>query len=747
MLCLLLAASSIFARSSTIVVASGETHAMLYPCDCTVAPGGGLAQRATVLDSLRKLSPLLLLDAGGFCGGGIYDSYTEGRARDSIRSQKTIAAMGLMRYDAVALGDDDLIFGATWLCAHASKDSLPLVCANIFTKDNKPLLPAFRIVTRNGIRFGITAVITQENIVQNDTSIRITNPIEALKIAFDAMGTSYDVPIILAHTGEEATKAIADAFPACKILINGHRKTSATATVSYKNATILQFGFQGKALSALSIADPKSPFVAYNDFIDISASSKADPRFDALLAEKGTVDPPKHNRYDLYIMSQCPYGLPALGAVRALIRKTPTADLYIYFIGTVNPDSTVTSLHGDAEITDEKLWLAVEALYPNRYGAFCDRRTSETSTTRSIIIALGLDTTAIDRWIKHHAAQTLATHYARSQRIGISASPTLLINTAPTTFDIIDKRLLSNECASTLHKEPYCDSLPACIDNADCRKKGFLGTCDTTHAKASCTFKPDTAFHAIILYSRLARDPSFRPFVQTTLDLFPAASIDSIPLETPLGDSLQKRFNPQALPFYLFDSKVYKTFNFPIIADGLTDTLDMLTFKEGVYPANYFYKRQLQKKAITLFIDPFFPDAKAVLRTALDAAKTKRYIYIKPFIAEDPTHEASSPISALQREEALRWLVFLEDYPNLYFKYLQGFALKTGSEYGYKGLKSVGISIDKFIGEMSKKEYLLRHNFMQYSELGIFNPVTALIDNREIVTLRNLRDLETLFAF
>ena len=69
---------------------------MIEPCDCPQDPGGGLAKRSTLVKSIRKGDNLLLLDAGGFSGGGIYDSYTEGRSADSLRTIVTLRAWGLL---------------------------------------------------------------------------------------------------------------------------------------------------------------------------------------------------------------------------------------------------------------------------------------------------------------------------------------------------------------------------------------------------------------------------------------------------------------------------------------------------------------------------------------------------------------------------------------------------------------------------------------------------------------------------
>ena len=142
-----------FANKARItIVASGETHAMLFPCDCPVNPGGGLAKRARVIAGQADFSAVVLVDAGGFSGGGMYDSYTEGRKQDSLRTIATIKAMAAMHYDAAAIGDDDLQYGARWLTRIAAQNKLPLVSANCEYADHSPVTQRY-ILVKKGTRF------------------------------------------------------------------------------------------------------------------------------------------------------------------------------------------------------------------------------------------------------------------------------------------------------------------------------------------------------------------------------------------------------------------------------------------------------------------------------------------------------------------------------------------------------------------------------------------------------------------
>jgi len=66
-------------------------------------------------------------------------------------------------------------------------------------------------------------------------------------------------------------------------------------------------------------------------------------------------------------MSQCPYGLNALREFTAFIASFPGVDVGVLFYRCLARQS-LTSLHGNKEVDDEMLWLAVQSLYPPEVG-------------------------------------------------------------------------------------------------------------------------------------------------------------------------------------------------------------------------------------------------------------------------------------------------------------------------------------------------------------------------------------------
>lgn len=76
------------AKPDLTILFTGEAHAALLPCDCPLQPLGGVARRATLIKRYRERGPVLLVDAGGWAAGGIYDEDSDGDGeRDNLRTE------------------------------------------------------------------------------------------------------------------------------------------------------------------------------------------------------------------------------------------------------------------------------------------------------------------------------------------------------------------------------------------------------------------------------------------------------------------------------------------------------------------------------------------------------------------------------------------------------------------------------------------------------------------------------------
>lgn len=726
-------------RESTVTILAGaESHGMIKACDCEIEPGGGVAKRATLIKNLRSRGELLLLDAGGFSAGGIYDSYTEGRSADSNRTAIMINAMGKMEYDAVALGDDDLQWDAQWLMGRSQKASLPLISANCFLASGKRVAEPYRIIRKAGMRIGVTAVTTRERLFPLAKGVTVTDPVLALKAIWKEMASQSEVQIILSHLGQAESMVLADSFQQCDLIVNGHRKSDKQIMSRRGAVPILQFGFQGKSLSGVPLTNTEKGLkLGKARWYDVLPALADDPPIAGLVNQP--VAPAQHTVYDLYIMSQCPYGLEALHDMLLYSRTFDDVSWNIWFIGTVRSDSTLVSLHGSAEVDDEKWWLAVQALYPQRWEEFLHQRVSTADATEQIVQRMGCSVDAIKAWVDTAGAAQLMQQYNRSVRLTINASPTLLINNTPYGKAVTIDNLSRFYCKNASIGQPRCDSVPDCSDDTECKEIGKLGQC----VRGTCEFRDAVPFLFTVVVADSTYQQPEEMVIRTTKDLFPGADVRVVGLSTKMGRSLMKEYQPTGLPLYLFGNEVKLAHNFSTIEKGIFERGAVLTFREGVVRENFFPQRTVVPGMVRLYIDPLFkglPDIFMLLES--DSAYLKK-VDIKPIIFSDPATAPTSFEEKFRQEEALRWMVLGNRSLEAKRAYLGAYAQNPASSYWNSYCKVAKITPDSLQALAIRSGGVLTKLWKELKSLRIREPAMLLIDNRETVILNSERELRS----
>jgi hypothetical protein len=235
---------SVFAKEITILY-SGETHAMLYTCSCPIENDGGIARRATLLKQLRKENPdVLVLDSGGFFAGGLLDEYTQNTQLDTQRTLVNLKAMELMKYDAVAVGDDEFDFGREFFQENIVKTKLNFLSCNLKAEKVLP----FIIKDVSGIKVGITGV-TSPAAAQKAGGLQITDHMASVAAAVSAAKQAgANIIVLLSHLGENEDLNLINSVPGIDIIITGHNKGKEEPYSKIGNTVLLRPTWQGRKL-------------------------------------------------------------------------------------------------------------------------------------------------------------------------------------------------------------------------------------------------------------------------------------------------------------------------------------------------------------------------------------------------------------------------------------------------------------------------------------------------------------------
>lgn len=159
------------APPSVVILYTGGTQSHLEPCGCYQEQSGGLPRRAYLVSEIRRHGiPTLLVDAGD-----IFDGTED---IDFQRCRVNLKAMSTMGYDAVALSQNDLVFGDLYINEQRAAASFPFL-------GEAPIYAEAAVVKTVGeFSIAFASASTEREVPDADVSIALgTHPPEALSDA------------------------------------------------------------------------------------------------------------------------------------------------------------------------------------------------------------------------------------------------------------------------------------------------------------------------------------------------------------------------------------------------------------------------------------------------------------------------------------------------------------------------------------------------------------------------------------
>ncbi|MDD5254679.1 MAG: hypothetical protein PHR11_01330, partial [Candidatus Omnitrophica bacterium] len=248
-----------------ILLYTGETHGMLYPCNCPIEPDGGVARRSALVKQLRSQNHnLILVDSGGFFAGGQMDEYSQNTLLDRARSDVQVAAMSAMQYDAACVADDEFNFGEEFLAEKLQGAGFAFLSANLPVKGTAlHKIKPYVIKRAGGLNVGIvgiTGLFAQKKI----PGMTLEDPAVALRSAIqDAKKDGAEIILVLSHQGEVQDLKLIEQVPGINILIIGHSRAKEEISTKVGDTLILRPSWQGRRLGALSFSVKKGRIIDY----------------------------------------------------------------------------------------------------------------------------------------------------------------------------------------------------------------------------------------------------------------------------------------------------------------------------------------------------------------------------------------------------------------------------------------------------------------------------------------------------
>lgn len=279
--CLLLLSS--LCAEEVVIVYTGQTHAMLYPCNCPKKPDGGVARRASLIRKIRASYPdLLLLDSGSFSAGGLLDEYTQNTQLDRRRTEINLQAMELMGYDGVLIGDDEFNFGREFLEKEIAESGLRFLSCNI--KLDK-IAPYF-IKEVSGVKIGVLGV-TGLSTRQKAAGLQIEQPKAAIEQAVSELKKKgAEIILLLSHLGEEEDLGVIGEVEGIDIVIVGRNPIEKDSVTKAGRTLILRPGWQARSLNKLVLNIKDKAIDGYNtEELSLSEEVSDDSKIISVLPE------------------------------------------------------------------------------------------------------------------------------------------------------------------------------------------------------------------------------------------------------------------------------------------------------------------------------------------------------------------------------------------------------------------------------------------------------------------------------
>lgn len=197
-----------------LIVYSGNALGELKPCGCDKEEDqGGIERRMGYLKQVIPQEPnTLLVDLG--------DNFKGSTRQGRLKAQTMMKALAKMNYDAITLGDKDLLYGNGFL---NDIPDIPWVAANL-QLEGLTLPPSRTKRLANGLKVFVTAVADPDLFyASSDSNVKLTDPREALQQQITAIreSESPDLVVVLTHMPREKGISFLE-LPGVDIVINGH---------------------------------------------------------------------------------------------------------------------------------------------------------------------------------------------------------------------------------------------------------------------------------------------------------------------------------------------------------------------------------------------------------------------------------------------------------------------------------------------------------------------------------------------
>jgi hypothetical protein len=223
------------------ILFTGESRGFIEQCGCKVNQSGGIARRATFINSERKRNPnLLLIDLGD--AFPIEKNESTLNKLTELEFDIFLQCMELMKYDFSVIGASELMYSPDYFLKKTSNLNFPYLSANIRFPQYKQqtLRKSYKILETQGIKIaflGLSQNIYHEQFdyvyQDNVLSVIFEDPLTVAKLMVPHLRQQADIVCVVGRLSPKMLRKLVETVPDIDLIFS-----------SYPRAVINNWDFQ-----------------------------------------------------------------------------------------------------------------------------------------------------------------------------------------------------------------------------------------------------------------------------------------------------------------------------------------------------------------------------------------------------------------------------------------------------------------------------------------------------------------------
>ncbi len=269
---------------------------------------------------------------------------------------------------------------------------------------------------------------------------------------------------------------------------------------------------------------------------------------------------------DMYVMSQCPYGVQAENAIAPVLATLRgSVDFNLHFIGRGDSLETFQSLHGEPEWRGDMVQACAIKYEPENFMdlVVCMNQNPNLipDNWEACADELNLDKQAImECYDGEEGKQLLEQSFQKSEMAGAQGSPTIKINGEDYNGQRNAQSFTRAICQYV--NDPACEEIAECTQAADCPpKEGKIPQCVNPGTEdARCEYQEDAQVALTVVNDEDCANCDPAQIIGSLGQIFLNLDVEQVDIGTREGKELVGQHNLQVVPAFIFGENIEQSY-------------------------------------------------------------------------------------------------------------------------------------------------------------------------------------------